>query len=81
MLNVHDEQRLREFLKDRFHSYSDALATSAPLNDIVDSLGLFELVEFVERTWAIRVPTADFSPQRFSSIHNILELVAELQPA
>ena len=78
---MHDEQRLRAFLKDRFHSYSDALATSAPLDDIVDSLGLFELVEFVERTWEIRVPTADFSPQRFSSIRNILDLISELQPA
>ncbi len=74
-----EEQKLREFLRTRFAGYDDGLGSGDSLTDIVDSLGLFELVEFVEREFAVSVPNLDFSPRRFSSIDTILELVRELR--
>ena len=74
-----EEPRLREFLRGRFGAYSDDLARADSLADVVDSLGLFELVEFVEREFGVSIPNVDFSPRRFSSIESILELVEERQ--
>jgi acyl carrier protein len=76
---VNDEHKLRAFLKDRFRNYNDSVDSNENLGDIVDSLGLFELVEFVEREFQVAVPTAQFTPQRFSSIQGILDFVAELR--
>jgi acyl carrier protein len=73
------EERLRRYLKDRFRNYRDDLATDADLTGIVDSLGLFELVEFVEREFGIAIPTEDFTPARFASIQSILALIDDLR--
>jgi acyl carrier protein len=74
-----DESQLRTYLKSRFRGYHDGMSAEADLSGIVDSLGLFELVEFVEGASGVRVPVADFQPIRFSSIRNILTLVGELR--
>jgi len=74
-----NERRLRSFLKDRFSQYHDQLGRDDSLASIVDSLGLFELVEFVEHEFGIQVPTAEFSPQKFSSIQRILDFVEDLR--
>ncbi len=76
---MNEEQRLREFLKERFGNYRDDLKASDSLDGVVDSLGLFELVEFIEREFTVSVPNVEFSPRRFSSIDGILQLVNELR--
>lgn len=73
------EAQLRSFIKGRFRGYRDDMSADADLSGIVDSLGLFELVEFVESSSNIRIPTADFQPVRFASIRNIMTLVEELR--
>jgi acyl carrier protein len=73
------EKILRTFLKERFGNYRDTLAAEDPLDGVVDSLGLFELVEFIEREFQISVPTEEFSPRRFSSISVILNTIEELR--
>jgi acyl carrier protein len=74
-----NETPLRAFLKSRFYKYDDNIASGANLSDIVDSLGLFELVEFVESEYQVKVPMTEFRPARFSSIREILTLVEELK--
>jgi len=76
-----NELCLRDFLRNRFSGYRDNLRADESLDDIVDSLGLFELVSFVEEAFHVSIPTAQFAPARFSSIGSILELVDELRPA
>lgn len=73
------EGRLRDYLKERFRNYRDDLPTDADLQDVVDSLGLFELAAFVEEESHVRIPTAEFTPSRLSSIQNILTLVDDLR--
>lgn len=74
-----NEERFRSYLKSRFQGYSDDLPADADLAGIVDSLGLFELVEFVEQEAGLTIPMADFRPARFSSIRAVLTFVDELR--
>jgi acyl carrier protein len=74
-----NETQLRTYLKGRFRGYNDQLTADADLTAVVDSLGLFELVEFVENSSGVRIPAADFRPGRFASIRGILSFVDELR--
>jgi acyl carrier protein len=74
-----NEAPLRAYLKKRFYKYEDSLPSSGDLSGIVDSLGLFELVEFIEREYQVKIPTTEFRPARFATIRDILTLVEELK--
>jgi len=76
---MNEEQRLRAFLQDRFPGFDEDFDAEAELSGIVDSLALFDVVEFVERDFGVDVPTAEFSPLKFSSIRRILDFVEELR--
>jgi acyl carrier protein len=73
------ERKLREFIKSRFPGYHDGLDANDDLTGIVDSLGLFELVAFVESEFAVAIPTAMFSPDRFTTIQRTVDFIEELQ--
>lgn len=73
------EQRLRQFLKSRFPRFSDKVGLDDPLDRIVDSLGLFDLVEWVEQSWSIKIPNEEFSPRRFATLREILATIQEFQ--
>jgi acyl carrier protein len=74
-----NEERIRQYLKERFHNYRDDMPADSDLRGTVDSLGVFELAEFIEREFSVRIPTADFTLTRLSSIRNILALVDDLR--
>jgi acyl carrier protein len=76
---MNEEQRLRAFLQERFPGFDESFDAEAELSGIVDSLGLFDVVDFVERDFDVDVPTAEFSPIKFSSIRRILDFVEELR--
>jgi acyl carrier protein len=76
---MENEQRLRAFLSERFPAFDETFDCAEDLSLVVDSLGLFDLLEFVEREFNVDVPTEDFSPQKFSSIDRILEFIDQLQ--
>jgi acyl carrier protein len=71
------ETRLRQFLKERFKNYRDDIGSSDPLDEVVDSMGLFELVDFIEAEFVVSIPNEEFSPQRFDTIENILQVIEE----
>jgi acyl carrier protein len=73
------EREIRSFLSSRFPGYRDDMSSDASLESVVDSLGLFDLVEWVETTFAARVPNEEFSPQRFGSIDAIVATVEEFR--
>ena len=76
---MEQEQRLRAFLEERFPAFDENCAASADLSSVIDSLGVFDVVEFIERELEVNVPAEEFSLQRFSSISRILEFVDELR--
>jgi acyl carrier protein len=73
------EEKIRQFLRERFGNYREEIGPKDPLDDVVDSLGLFELVEFVEKEFSVSIPNEEFSPQRFSSIEKILQVIEEFR--
>ena len=73
-----NEKRLRHFLKERFRNYREEIGPSDSLEDVVDSLGLFDLVSFVEKEFEISIPNEEFSPQLFSTIEGILGVIEKL---
>lgn len=73
------EGAVREFLASRFSGYHPALAEDDPLDRVVDSLGLFDLVEWVEGRFGIRIPNEEFSPRRFASIAAICQTINEFR--
>jgi acyl carrier protein len=75
---IEREAVLRKYLKERFRGFHDDMGPQDSLENVVDSLGLFELVEFVERTFGVRVPNEEFTPRRFGSIERILATIDEM---
>jgi acyl carrier protein len=71
------EQNIRGYLRSRFRGYRDDLSREDSLEYIVDSLGLFELVEFLESSFQFRIPNEEFHPNRFATIGRILQLLEE----
>jgi acyl carrier protein len=76
---MNEETTLRTYLRERFGNYRDDMDSEESLEGVVDSLGLFELVEFLERKFQLKIPNHEFSPRRFHSIGNILETVAQFR--
>lgn len=74
-----EEHSLRAFLQERFASFDVQCADSADLAGVIDSLGLFDVVEFIEREFGVEVAAADFNPQRFASIRSMLDFIDELR--
>jgi acyl carrier protein len=58
------------FLVDDFADDASFLATG-----LIDSLGIAQLVAFVESTYAIRVPDADLVPDNFDSVAQLAAYV------
>jgi acyl carrier protein len=73
------ETEVRRFLKSRFPGYRDDLRVDDRLDGTVDSLGIFDLVEWAESTFKIRIPNEEFSPRRFSSIASIVRTIEEFR--
>jgi len=71
------EQQVRQFLNERFAGYDESLASTESLEGIVDSLGLFELVAFLEAEFSLAIPNSEFTPQLFENIDGILEVINE----
>jgi acyl carrier protein len=71
------EQTIRGYLRSRFRGYRDDISRDDSLEYVVDSLGLFELVEFLESSYQFRIPNEEFHPNRFATIGRILQLLEE----
>jgi acyl carrier protein len=73
------EKKVRQFLKERFGGYDDTIGLTDSLESVVDSMGLFELVSFLEQEFAMNLPNEEFSPQRFATIEGILQVIDEFR--
>jgi acyl carrier protein len=67
----HIRQFIREsFLVDDFSDDQSFLATG-----LIDSLGILQLVAFVESRFALRVPDTDLVPDHFDSVSRLADYV------
>jgi acyl carrier protein len=79
------ETRLRDFIAHDLlfspdgYPYGDA--TSFLQEGVIDSLGVMELVDFVQKTWALTVAQQDVTPANFDSIERLAAYVRRKQTA
>jgi acyl carrier protein len=79
-MNENLEKEVRKFLETEFPSFADKL-TAMPRDasliaaGILDSLGLLNVVTFVESKWQLKVAPKDFVPELFESIVSIANFV------
>jgi acyl carrier protein len=75
------EDRLRDFIADEIGSDVDAgeLTDDYVLRDIVDSMGLFEIVSFIESEFEVEIANEELVPRNFDTIRGIADLVKTKQ--
>lgn len=72
------EKELKKYLIERFfHGASDCVKDDEPLfeSGIIDSLGVLQLVSFIEDRFGIHVEDEDLVPENFDTIKRIVEFV------
>jgi len=73
------ERDVREFLDENFPlGEGFALGSDDSLLEagVIDSLGVLELIDFLERRYGVRVPDAEVLPENLDSIDNVTRYVA-----
>ena len=80
------EDEVRRFLVDNFPLSVDgsaALAGSASLLEtvVIDSVGVLELIQFVESRYGIEIPDAEVLPENLDSIDAIARYVSSKRNA
>lgn len=72
-------EAIRQFILNDLHwnGSEEMLTPDYPLieNHVIDSLGLFELVAFVEQRFGVQVGDEEFVPQNFGTIDSILNFI------
>jgi len=72
--------RIRDFISEEilFEDNSTGLTDETPLlNGVMDSLGLMQLVAFLEEEFDVEIDDADMTADHFRTISDIQELVNE----
>ena len=75
--------RLRNFIVSDLGWRGGALADDYPLieNHVIDSLGLFQLVGFLETEYGVTIDDGDLTPDKFATLNAIAELLERSKPA
>jgi acyl carrier protein len=71
--------RIREFIKDTFLVDEIGDDESFLTSGVIDSLGILQLVAFVEGELGAKVPEPDLVPENFDSIARIAAYVERVQ--
>jgi len=73
-------RQVRQFIQDSFLVDEFADDDSFLANGIIDSLGVMQLVSFVETEFKVRVPEGDLVPDNFDSVSRVCEYVRRQKP-
>lgn len=74
------EREVRTFLVQNFPLYEEAKVDrddSLVETGVIDSLGILELVDFVETRFELRIPEDELLPENLDSIGNITRYLAQ----
>jgi len=74
-------QQVRQFIRDSFLVDEFGDEDSFLANGIIDSLGVMQLVTFVESEFGIKVPDSDLVPDNFDSVAKVAGYVERRQRA
>lgn len=76
--------RVRSFITNRFPAAAArSISDEVPLLDsgVVDSLGVLDIVGFLDAEFGMEIDDSDLSPENFASIASIAQFVAERKRA
>ena len=73
------EHDVREFISENFILDGERLEADASLTrrGVLDSMGVLELIMFVEERFGVKVPDEDTVPENFDSIERIVRYLDE----
>ncbi len=71
------ERDVRAFISDNFILDGDDLAGDASLTQqgVLDSMGVLELIMFVEERFGVKIPDEDTLPENLDSVDRIVRYV------
>ena len=67
--------QIRQFIRDSFLVDDFTDEESFLASGLIDSLGIVQLVAFVEATFSIKVPETDLVPENFDSVAKLTAYV------
>jgi acyl carrier protein len=73
------QDRVIQFIKDTFLVDDVPVDESFLSSGIIDSLGIMQLVAFVESELGIKVPEADLVPENFDSVARITAFIERMR--
>jgi acyl carrier protein len=79
-MQVGIENQIRTFLSTNFPLYKEEQVEreqSLVESGVIDSLGILELVDFVETTFDLQIPEDDLLPENLDSIANLTRYLGE----
>lgn len=78
------EEHIRQYIlqSPRWFGPPEKLTPDYPLieNDVLDSLGIFEMITFVEAQFGVTIDDQDLAPENFATIADVARLVSEKKP-
>ena len=80
LANAEIEREIRTFLDRNFPLYEEAKVNrddSLVETGVIDSLGILELVDFVETRFELRIPEDELLPENLDSIGSITRYLAQ----
>lgn len=71
------QNKLRTFLAEELNASQDALGDDMPLisSHVIDSLGLLQIVSYIEAEFEVEVSDDELVPDNFETIATIAKLV------
>lgn len=76
MTNI--SEQVQGFVRKRYQR--DVAVTDSLLDSgLIDSVGIFELVSFLEERFGVQIPDEEIVPEHFETIENLNALVARLR--
>jgi len=75
--------QLRNFIVSELGWRGGELPDDYPLieNHVIDSLGLFQIVGFLETEYGVTIDDGDLTPDKFATLNAIAQLVENSKPA
>jgi acyl carrier protein len=71
-------ERIRKFLVQQFPATKNVGNNESLLNNgLIDSLGILEVVAYIEKEFEIMVSDEDLLPENFGSVHGLSNFVGQ----
>lgn len=74
-------EQIRQFVRESFFVDAFDDDQSFLASGLIDSLGILQLVTFVESTFGLQVPDTDLVPENFDSVANIAAYIGRARAA